>query len=126
MKIQWLPTRGDPYFLFHFWRHLKHYFFDCCCYYFCSRYSEFDALFICRQVDGHLEIHNITLSQAGEYECIVKTSVGRVSAKSEVFVYGPPGIVGGVQVHHCFLNLVLLGWFTEQQLLFKMLTSFLT
>jgi hypothetical protein len=47
---------------------------------------------------GHLEIHNITLSQAGEYECIIKTSVGRVSAKSELFVYGPPGVVGGVEV----------------------------
>jgi len=61
-------------------------------------------------VDGHLEIHNITLSQAGEYECIVKTSVGRVSAKSEVFVYGPPGIVGGVQVVELTSSSAVLRW----------------
>ena len=47
---------------------------------------------------GHLEINNITLSQAGEYECIAKTSVGRIAAKTNLFVYGPPGAVGGVQV----------------------------
>ena len=47
---------------------------------------------------GHLEINNITLSQAGEYECVAKTSVGRITAKTSLFVYGPPGAVGGVQV----------------------------
>lgn len=49
---------------------------------------------------GHLEINNITLSQAGEYECVAKTSVGRISTKTALFVYGPPGAVGGVQVNN--------------------------
>lgn len=59
---------------------------------------------------GDLEIHNITLSQAGEYECVAKTSVGRISTKSQLFVYGPPGAVGGVQVNKftftmsCFIS----------------------
>ena len=53
---------------------------------------------------GHLEIHNITLNQGGDYECIAKTSVGRVVTKTNVFVYGPPGPVGGVQV---ILRLIL-------------------
>lgn len=48
--------------------------------------------------EGDLEIHNITLAQAGEYECVAKTSVGRISFKTYVYVYGPPGTVGGVQV----------------------------
>lgn len=47
---------------------------------------------------GQLEIHNITLAQAGEYECIAKTSVGRIFTRTSLYVYGPPGVVGGVQV----------------------------
>ena len=47
---------------------------------------------------GRLEIHNITANQAGEYECITKTSVGRIGAKAILYVYGPPGPIGGVQV----------------------------
>ena len=56
------------------------------------------AHYIRPQNQGRLEIHNITANQAGEYECIAKTSVGHIGVKSTLYVYGPPGPVGGVQV----------------------------
>ena len=59
---------------------------------------------------GNLAIHNITLNHAGEYECIAKTSVGRISAKTSVFVYGPPGVVGGLEVSSVLF--ALLRWST--------------
>ncbi|XP_075218988.1 contactin [Lycorma delicatula] len=50
-----------------------------------------------RNDDGTLEIHNITFAEAGDYECIVKSAVGRISTKTNVIVEGPPGPPGGVQ-----------------------------
>jgi len=47
---------------------------------------------------GSLVIYNITLAEGGEYECIVKSAVGRISSKAQVFVEGPPGPPGGVSV----------------------------
>ncbi|XP_039297800.1 contactin [Nilaparvata lugens] len=51
-----------------------------------------------RNDGGTLEIHNVTLAEAGDYECIVKSAVGRISMKTSVTVEGPPGPPGGVQV----------------------------
>lgn len=47
---------------------------------------------------GVLTIKNATFSDAGDYECIVKSAVGRISSKKMVVVEGPPGPPGGVQV----------------------------
>jgi len=59
---------------------------------------------------GRLEIHNITANQAGEYECIAKTSVGRIGAKAILYVYGPPGPIGGVQVVELTSSSATLRW----------------
>lgn len=61
-------------------------------------HDNLEAAHYIRSRDSGLEIHNITLAQAGEYECVAKTSVGRISTKTHLFVYGPPGAVGGVEV----------------------------
>lgn len=47
---------------------------------------------------GYLSILNATFSDDGEYECVIKSAVGRISSKSFVVVEGPPGPPGGVQV----------------------------
>ncbi|RZB39944.1 contactin [Asbolus verrucosus] len=47
---------------------------------------------------GYLSIINATFTDSGEYECIVKSAVGKISSKSVVVIEGPPGPPGGVQV----------------------------
>lgn len=47
---------------------------------------------------GHLYITNVSFAEAGDYECIVKSAVGRIATKTSIFVEGPPGPPGGVQV----------------------------
>ncbi|XP_057342220.1 contactin [Microplitis mediator] len=49
--------------------------------------------------DGTFHLINITLSDAGEYECELKSAVGSVSSKATMIVEGPPGPPGGVQVN---------------------------
>ena len=44
-------------------------------------------------LDGYLNILNITYAEAGKYECMVDTAVGRIFGTSEVIVHGPPGYV---------------------------------
>jgi len=46
--------------------------------------------------DGYLNIHNITIAEAGKYECAVETVVGTIYATSDVIVHSPPGPPGGV------------------------------
>jgi hypothetical protein len=38
----------------------------------------------------------MTFADAGDYECIIKSAVGRIASKTSVFVYGPPGPPGKV------------------------------
>ncbi|XP_055933759.1 contactin-like isoform X2 [Argiope bruennichi] len=45
---------------------------------------------------GYLRIENITLAEAGIYQCIVKTAVGKISKSTHLLVYGPPGAPGAV------------------------------
>lgn len=45
-----------------------------------------------------LEVHNLTLLDAGEYECIAKSAVNRIVSKTMVFIQGPPGAPGAVKV----------------------------
>lgn len=47
---------------------------------------------------GMLNIWNATFAEAGDYECIVKSAVGRISSRTTVIIRGPPGPPGGVQV----------------------------
>lgn len=47
---------------------------------------------------GYLQVTNVSFSEAGEYECIVKSTVGKITTKTNVIVEGPPGLPGGVQV----------------------------
>ena len=46
--------------------------------------------------DGYLNIHNITIAEAGKYECAVETVVGTIYATSDVIVHAQPGPPGGV------------------------------
>jgi len=58
-------------------------------------------MFFCclfQAVDGGvLDIRNLTFEDAGDYECIVKSAVGRISTKTSVAVIGPPGPPGKLQ-----------------------------
>ena len=47
-------------------------------------------------LDGYITIVNVSYAEAGKYECMVDTAVGRIFATSEVIVHGPPGPPGGV------------------------------
>jgi len=46
--------------------------------------------------DGYMNIDNITIAEAGVYECAVETVVGTIKATSEVIVHSPPGPPGGI------------------------------
>ena len=46
--------------------------------------------------DGHLIIQNITIAEAGSYQCMVETAVGTIFATSNVIVHSQPGPPGGV------------------------------
>lgn len=45
-----------------------------------------------------LEVHNVTLLDAGDYECIAKSAVNEISTRTVVTIAGPPGAAGGVKV----------------------------
>ncbi|KAK4306056.1 hypothetical protein Pmani_022099 [Petrolisthes manimaculis] len=45
---------------------------------------------------GHLRIKNVTLSDAGVYECVAMTPVARISISTTLYIHGPPGPAGGV------------------------------
>ena len=59
---------------------------------------------------GILEIINATMAEAGEYECIVKSAVSRISSRTIVYIEGPPGPPGGVQVVTIAKSTVTLRW----------------
>ncbi|XP_052867950.1 contactin [Anopheles cruzii] len=57
-----------------------------------------------------LEVHNLTLVDGGEYECIAKSSVNRIVTKSNVLIQGPPGAPGAVKVIDIKKTEALLEW----------------
>ena len=59
---------------------------------------------------GTLDIINATFAEAGEYECIVKSAVGKISSKTTITIEGPPGPPGGVQVVNVVRTSVTLTW----------------
>ncbi|XP_026687837.1 contactin-like, partial [Diaphorina citri] len=59
---------------------------------------------------GLLEITNASFADAGEYECVVKSTVGKISTKTTVIVEGPPGLPGGVQVVEVHKTSATIQW----------------
>lgn len=47
-------------------------------------------------LDGDLRITNLTLAETGDYECIVETNVGSISASTKIVLYAQPGAPGAV------------------------------
>ncbi|CAA9998770.1 unnamed protein product [Nesidiocoris tenuis] len=59
---------------------------------------------------GDLGISNVTFADAGDYECQVKSAVGRVKTKTTIIVEGPPGPPGGVQVASISKRKAVIEW----------------
>ncbi|KRT79851.1 Fibronectin domain-containing protein [Oryctes borbonicus] len=59
---------------------------------------------------GYLVVLNTTFSDAGEYECLVKSAVGDISSKSIVIVQGPPGPPGGLTINSLNISNLVLTW----------------
>lgn len=59
---------------------------------------------------GELTIYNVSLADIGDYECIVKSAIGRISSHTHLRVEGPPGSPGGVQVLNIQKSSVTLEW----------------
>lgn len=59
---------------------------------------------------GILDIRNLTFEDAGDYECTVKSAVGRISTKTSVSVIGPPGPPGGVQILEVKRTSAIIRW----------------
>ncbi|XP_013200303.2 contactin [Amyelois transitella] len=63
------------------------------------------------QIDGgELTIYNVSLNDVGDYECVVKSAIGRISSHTQVRVEGSPGAPGGVQVFVIQRNAITLEW----------------
>ncbi|XP_041970407.1 contactin [Aricia agestis] len=59
---------------------------------------------------GELTIYDVSLSDVGEYECVVKSAIGRISSRTQLRIEGPPGPPGGLQVLSIQLSSVTLEW----------------
>ena len=59
---------------------------------------------------GTLDIINATFAEGGDYECIIKSAVGRISSRTHITIEGPPGPPGGVQVVNVAKTSVTLTW----------------
>ncbi len=60
--------------------------------------------------DGNMDIYNITIAEAGTYECAVETAVGTIYGTSEVIVHAPPGPTGGVTAVELSANSGTVVW----------------
>ncbi|XP_026492779.2 contactin [Vanessa tameamea] len=59
---------------------------------------------------GELTIFDVRLSDVGEYECVVKSAIGRISTRTQLRIEGPPGSPGGLQVINIQRSSVTLEW----------------
>ncbi|KAI9576280.1 hypothetical protein GQX74_015268 [Glossina fuscipes] len=59
---------------------------------------------------NRLTVHNVTMLDGGDYECVVKFSVNEISAKTNVVVEGATGAPGGVQVVYIGKRKALIEW----------------
>ncbi|XP_055604304.1 contactin isoform X2 [Uranotaenia lowii] len=57
-----------------------------------------------------LEVHNLTLLDSGEYECIAKSAVNQIVSTTNVYVQGPPGSPGAVKVIEIKKTDAVLDW----------------
>ncbi|XP_014677884.1 PREDICTED: contactin-like [Priapulus caudatus] len=61
---------------------------------------------------GYLLIKNTTFSQAGEYTCVVKTTIDEIGQSARLFVEGPPSAPSGVRASGVTQTSVTLQWST--------------
>ncbi|XP_058974776.1 contactin-like [Musca domestica] len=59
---------------------------------------------------NRLTVHNVTMLDGGDYECVVKSSVNEISAKTHVVIEGAPSAPGGVQVIDIAKTKALIEW----------------
>ncbi|CAH4035672.1 unnamed protein product [Pieris brassicae] len=59
---------------------------------------------------GEMTIYDVSLSDVGEYECVVKSAIGRISSRMQLRIEGPPGPAGGLQVLNIQRSSVTLEW----------------
>jgi len=59
---------------------------------------------------GDLTVKNITIAEAGKYECGVETVVGTIYGTSQVIVHAPPGPPGGVTAVELTANSGTVVW----------------
>ncbi|XP_011863696.1 PREDICTED: contactin-like [Vollenhovia emeryi] len=59
---------------------------------------------------GYLELTSATFTDAGEYGCNLRSAIGEISSKLTLFVHGPPGSPGGVQIATIGKYSVTLRW----------------
>lgn len=59
---------------------------------------------------GELVIYNVSLADVGDYECVVKSAIGRISSHTQLRVTGPPGPPGGLQIINIQRASVTLEW----------------
>ncbi|CAH2071716.1 unnamed protein product, partial [Iphiclides podalirius] len=59
---------------------------------------------------GELTIFDVSLSDVGDYECIVKSAIGRISSRTQLRIEGPPGAPGGLQIMNIGRSSVTLEW----------------
>lgn len=59
---------------------------------------------------GSLTVRNITFSEAGNYTCLIKTSVASIASSTEVIVKGPPNSPGGVSVDVTNSTSAIITW----------------
>ncbi|XP_054726388.1 contactin [Anastrepha obliqua] len=59
---------------------------------------------------NRLTVHNVTLLDGGDYECVVKSSVNEISSKTAVVIEGAPGAPGGVQVVEIGKTKAIIEW----------------
>ncbi|KAH8313129.1 hypothetical protein KR067_000813 [Drosophila pandora] len=57
-----------------------------------------------------LTVHNTTMRDAGDYECVVKSAVNEINSKTSVVIEGAPGAPGGVQVIQISKTKAIIEW----------------
>lgn len=55
-------------------------------------------------------MHNVTLLDAGDYECIAKSAVNEITTRTVVSIAGPPGAPGGVKVANIQRTTARIEW----------------
>lgn len=59
---------------------------------------------------NRLTVHNTSMRDAGDYECVVKSAVNEISSKTSVSIEGAPGAPGGVQVIQISKTKAIIEW----------------